>query len=204
MKHDHRAGRRPDHRAERRPDPRPDHRTRAVRVGAAADGTMTYLVDLAPEALPPVRQRDLAAAWEAARARAIAAGDDAGGSGAAGWDVARLFRFRRADGTHTDLALADQDACCWAGAVDGTVGMETSYGLSLCLRLLALVDLLARARWAAGFLALRPEGAEIDPSVLRAAAHAPLTAEARFDESGFRAQVLSLGLPAPICPGASA
>jgi hypothetical protein len=174
---------------------------RRVRVGAAPDGTMTYLVDLAPEALPPVRQRDLAAAWEAARARAIAAGEDGGG---AGWGAARLFRFRRADGTHTDLALADQDACCWAGAVDGTVGMQTCYGLSLCLRLLALVDLLARARWAAGLFALRPEGAEIDPTVLRAAAHAPLTAEARFDESGFRAQVLSLGLPAPICPGASA
>jgi len=181
-----------------------EKRTRAIRVGAAPDGTLTYLVDLPPEALPPVRQRDLAAAWEAARATAIAAGQDAAGSGGAGWGAARLFRFRRADGTHTDLALADQDACCWAGAVDGTVGMHTSYGLSLCLRLLALVDLLAHARWAAGLFSLRPDGADIHPTVLRAAAQSPLTAEARFDESGFRAQVIALPLAAPFSPGASA
>ena len=181
-----------------------DHRTRAVRVGAAADGTLTYLVDLAPEALPPVRQRDLEAAWDAARANAIAAGVDGFGAGASGWSVARLFRFRRADGSHTDLALADQDACCWAGAVDGTVGMHTSYGLSLCLRLLALVDLLARARWAVGLFSLRPDGAEIHPTVLRAAAVSPLTPDARFDESGFRAQVSGRSLAIPCSPGASA
>jgi hypothetical protein len=178
-----------------------DERARAIHVGAAPDGTLTYLVDLPPEALPPVRLRDLAAAWEAARATAIAAGENPTGGG---WGAARLFRFRRADGTHTDLALADQDACCWAGAVDGTVGMHTSYGLSLCLRLLALVDLLARARWAAGLFTLRPDGAEIHPTVLRTAARLPLTQEARFDESGFRAQVLNPPLAAPFSPGASA
>ena len=109
-----------------------------------ADGTLTYLVDLPPEALPPVRGRDLEAAWDAAREAA----------GAAMWGAARLFRFRRADGSFTDLALADPDACCWAGAVEDSVGMGTSYGLSLCLRLLALVDLLARAPWAAGLCIL--------------------------------------------------
>src|SRR5436309_72482 len=110
-------------------------KTRAVRVQASRDGTVSYLVDVPPEALPVVRRRDLAAAWDAARAAATAAD----------WGTPRFFRFRRADGTSTDLALADPDACCWAGAVDMTVGMNTSYGLSLCLRLLALVDLLATA-----------------------------------------------------------
>ena len=171
--------------------------SRAVLVGAAADGTVTYLVDLPPEALPPVRSRDLSAAWDAARAAALAAGIASTGAGATSWGVARLFRFRRADGTCTDLALADPDACCWAGAVDGTVGMNTSYGLSLCLRLLALVDLLARARWAGPLFALRRDGAEIDPLVLRTAASAPLTRDARFEEAGFRAQVQRSPLPAP-------
>src|SRR5271163_3003304 len=60
---------------------------RAVQVGAAADGTLTYLVALPPEALPPVRPRDLAAAWDAARNAAITAR----------WGTTRLFRFRRAD-----------------------------------------------------------------------------------------------------------
>ena len=32
---------------------------------------------------------------------------------------------------------ADADACCWAGAVDGTVGIHTSYGLSLCAETVA-------------------------------------------------------------------
>ncbi len=165
-----------------------------VRVGAAPDGTLTYLVDLPPEALPPVRFRDLAAAWDAARDRAIAADSRDDG----GWGAARMFRFRREDGTCTDLTLADPDACCWAGAVDTTVGMTTSYGLSLCLRLLALVDLLAHARWAANLFTVKRDGAVIDPAVLRAAARTPLTPEARFDEAGFRSQVTRACLPSPL------
>jgi hypothetical protein len=152
---------------------------RPVHVGALADGALTYLVDAPPEALPPVLWRDLAMAWDAAREAAVAAR----------WSGTRLFRFRCGDGTCTDLALADADACCWAGAVDGTVGMHTSYGLSLCLRLLALVDLLAHASWAAQLFSLRRDGARIDPCVLHAAATVPLTRQARFDESGFRARV---------------
>jgi hypothetical protein len=165
-----------------------------IRVGETADGILTYLVDLAPESLPPVRGRDLAAAWDAAREAA---------AGAA-WGVARLFRFRRADGGVTDLALADPDACCWAGAVDSTLGIQSSYGLSTCLRLLALVDLLARASWAAGLFALEPGGAELHPALLRAAASAPLTAEARFDETRFRASLGPLPAPAQAAPGVPA
>src|SRR5262249_4509532 len=103
-----------------------------VRVGAGPDGSLTYAVELAPEDLPPVHRRDLERAWYAAREAALAER----------WGVARFFRFRRPDGTFGDLALADPDACCWAGAVDGTMGLRNSYGLSVCLRLLALVDLL--------------------------------------------------------------
>lgn len=152
-----------------------------IHVAVAENGTVTYLVDSPPESLPPVRLRDIAAAWEAARAAACAAA----------WGRARMFRFCRADGSLTDLALADADACCWAGAVDQTAGMHTSYGLSLCLRLLALVDLLARARWAAPLLTMMRGGAELDPALLKAAAIAPLNREARFDESPFRALVAS-------------
>ena len=147
-----------------------------VRVGATTDGSVTYLIDLPPESLPPVRSRDLEAAWEAAREAALNSR----------WGRARGFRFRRHDGSYTDLALSDRDAGCWAGAVDAIVGMHTSYGLSLCLRLLALVDLLSRARWGAGLFRLGRAGAELHPSLVRTAASAPLTADARFDETGFR------------------
>lgn len=158
-----------------------------MQVGATADGTLTYLVDLSPEALPPVRGRDLEAAWEAARAAATSAFRG----------TRRLFRFRRADGGYTDLALGDTDACCWARAVDAQVGMQTSYGLSIFLRLLALIDLLARAPWAAGLFAIGVRGAELHPALLRVAATSALNEEARFDERGFRARLAAL-------PGTSA
>src|SRR5262249_25966020 len=106
----------------------PSEHPPSVRVGAGPDGSRTYLVDLPPEAMPAALGRDLERGWDAARSAALRQH----------WGIARGFRFRRADGSYTDLALADRDACCWAAAVDITVGMGNSYGLSLCLRLLAL------------------------------------------------------------------
>jgi hypothetical protein len=157
----------------------PSEHPSSVQVGVGPDGLLTYFVTSSPEDLPPVHRRDLERAWYAARDAALAQC----------WDVARLFRFQRPDGSYGDLALADRDACCWAGAVDGTLGLRNSYGLSVCLRLLALVDLLARVRWADSLCLLQRDGAELHPSLLRAAAAAPLTAEARFDEAGFRSRL---------------
>lgn len=170
-----------------------EHAANPIAVGAGPDGTLTYLVDLPPEALPPVRGRDLAAAWDAAREAALARL----------WGVARGFWFCRRDGSCTHLALADPDARCWAGAVDRTVGTHTRYGLSLCLRLLALVELLTRAGWTGGVLRVAPDGAELHPAVVRAAATMPLTAEARFDEAQFRARLGNLFGPASYLTGAS-
>lgn len=137
---------------------------------------MTYLVDVPPEALPSVTSRDLERAWYAAREAALAQQ----------WGIVRGFRFHRPDGSHTDLGLADRDARCWVGAVDMTVGIQNSIGLSTCLRLLALVDLLGRAQWARPLCHIARDGAELHPALLRTAATQPLTAEARFDETGFR------------------
>jgi hypothetical protein len=150
-----------------------------IHVGPGPDGSLTYLVAGSPEQLPPVHRRDLERAWDAARDGALAQR----------WGVVRFFRFQRRDGSYGDLALADRDACCWAGAVDATIGLRNSYGLSVCLRLLALVDLLTRVRWADAFCLLQRDGAELHPSLLRAAASAPLTAEARFDEICFRGRL---------------
>lgn len=147
-----------------------------IRIGGGPGGAVTYLVALPPEALPTVCKRDLELAWHAARDAAIA---DHGGT-------ARAFRFTRPDGSHTDLALADRDARCWVGAVDRSVGLASAHGLSLCLRLLALVDLLARAPWVRPLYKLARDGAEFHPALLRAAASQPLTADARFDEAAFR------------------
>jgi hypothetical protein len=150
-----------------------------IRVGGTPGGLVTYLVDLPPEALPTVCKRDLERAWYAARDAALAERQGA----------VRGFRFNRPDGSHTDLALADRDARCWVGAVDLTVGIATANGLSLCLRLLALIDLLARAPWARSLLHLARDGAEFHPALLKAAASQPLTRDARFDETGFRTRL---------------
>lgn len=155
---------------------------RSVQVGESRDGTLTYLVDQAPSTLPGVSGRDLAAAWDAARAAALDAV----------WGKARRFCFRHPDGAITELDLTDPDASCWAAAVERTTGLQTEYGVSLCLRLLALVDLLARARWTAALCHMRRGGAELHPSLLRAAAAAELTNEARFDETRLRAGLAAL------------
>jgi hypothetical protein len=150
-----------------------------IRVGGTPGGLVTYLVDLPPEALPTVCKRDLERAWYAARDAALAERQGA----------VRGFRFNRPDGSHTDLALADRDARCWVGAVDLTVGIANTNGLSLCLRLLALIDLLARAPWARSLLYLARDGAEFHPALLKTAASQPLTRDARFDETGFRTRL---------------
>ena len=150
-----------------------------IRVARVPGGPLTYLIDTAPEALPPVRSSDLAEAWAAAREAA----------GETQWGTPRLFRFCRAGGDVLDLSLADDDACCWAAAVDQTAGMHTPYGLSLCLRLLALIDLLARASWLRRYFRLGRAGAALDPALVRVAATVALTDQANFDERDFHARL---------------
>lgn len=156
-------------------------RSDAVQMAQVAGGSQVYVVDRPAERLPAVCPRDIARAWEQAH---DAARREAGGP-------ARLFRFAAttAEEAPSDLVLADSDACCWAAAVDRVSALTTLYGLSLCLRLLALVELLGRARWLAGLFRLRPDGAELDTVLLAAAASCPLGREARFDEAAMRAML---------------
>ncbi|MGC8477477.1 MAG: hypothetical protein ACP5NP_14080 [Acetobacteraceae bacterium] len=137
-----------------------------------------------PEALPAVRPRELDRAWHAARAAALAEA----------WGNRRGFRFHRADGQVTELLLADRDACCWAEAIDRLAGLATASGLSLCLRLLALVDLLARNPPLAARCRFARDGAELPPVLLALAAATPLSPEAGFDPAPFHA-ALTEALP---------
>ncbi len=152
-----------------------------IRTRETADGTLTYLVGMPPEALPAVRPRDIEAAWY--RARGAALGEQ--------WGDPRIFHFLRDDGSRIDLALTDPDAACWASAADRVAGLTTVYGLSLCLRLLALVALLAGAGWARAYFELDSDGARLDAGLLATAADAPLTPEAGFDPDSFRARLTS-------------
>jgi hypothetical protein len=151
----------------------------SVRVGTGPDGLLTYQVSTPPEVLPPVRARDLERAWYVARDAALQER----------WGSVRGFRFARPDGSHTELALADRDACCWVAAVDLAFGIGTMHGLSVCLRLLALIDLLTQAAWLRPMVRLARDGADLHPALLRAAAFHPLTEHGRFDETGFRVRL---------------
>lgn len=148
----------------------------SIQCGAGPDGVATYLVDLPPERLPPVRHAELVRAWDAAHHAAAAAH----------WGAPRRIMFRRDDGEVTLLAIADEDARCWADAVDRVAGLDTPQGLSLCLRLLALIDLLGRAPGLSGLYDLEGGAAELHPALLRAAASLALDSEARFNEAALR------------------
>lgn len=155
-----------------------------IQVGEMRGGGMTYRVGLGADQLPPVAARELQNAWDAAREAARHSS----------WGVARAFRFERPalEGGATepvDLVLADPDACAWAGAIDARHGLGTTRGLSLCLRLLALVELIGEAAWAGALCRFRPEGAELHPALLEAAGRLPLTKEGRLDETIMRNSV---------------
>ena len=135
-----------------------------------------YRVAVPPTAMPPVPLKDMEAAWEAARAHSLSAN----------WGAQRSFRFPTSDGQIADFDVIDRDARCWAGAVDDVADLATLGGISLCLRLLALVHILATAPWAKLYLSSKRDGARVDRALMRAAARADLTDDARFDEASLR------------------
>ncbi|MCK8783476.1 hypothetical protein M0638_03650 [Roseomonas sp. NAR14] len=154
-------------------------------MARSAEGALTYAIPLPPDAMPPVRARDLLLAWDAARAAASAQR----------WGPPRRLVFRLPDGDAAEIAIVDEDARCWAEAVDDLAGLDTPAGLALCLRLLALVEVMSRAAWLAGLFDLTAGGGiELHPALLRAAAELPLDPAARFDESALR-HLLSRRLP---------
>jgi hypothetical protein len=115
-----------------------------IRTVILPSGALRHEVAVLPAALPAVAPAALEAAWEVARAAA-----DAGL-----WGPARLLVFP----DEASIALTDPDAACWAEAMARHVGLDSLPGLSLCLRLLALVEVLGRAVWLRGMFSLGPTG----------------------------------------------
>ncbi|GLR65569.1 hypothetical protein GCM10010909_02470 [Acidocella aquatica] len=137
-------------------------------------GEVLHQLGQPASSLPAVSKRDLEQALEAAHGRLKRA-------------PARGFRFLAPPAPPVELILADADAAAWAVAVEQTAGLDTPHGVSLCLRLLALVALLADAAWVRPWLARGGEGIEIHPQLLRAAALVPLNTAGGFDETALRA-----------------
>jgi hypothetical protein len=141
----------------------------AFATESAPDGSILRLIPLSPSDLPPVQKRDIEQAWELAQAVRHPA-------------PRQIFRF-----CALDLVISDPDAAAWAQAVDGTANLATPHGMSLCLRLLALVALMAAQTWVRDWFTLARGGAIIKPALLQAAALAPLNPSGSFDETALRA-----------------
>lgn len=155
-----------------------------VTTFALPSGALRHEIGLPASALPAVRPAALESAWEAARASAEAGL----------WGPARLIAFE--DGV--EIALTDADAACWAEAMARRQGMASVSDLALCLRLLALVEVLGRAKWLRGMFTIGADGAEFHPALLAAAARAPLDPTGRFEDGALRA-ILGRSIPhAPI------
>lgn len=159
----------------------------------ADDGTEFHMIPLSPPALPRVRKRDLEQAWEAATDAARAGHDG----------PPRGFRF--AEGP--SLALNDRDARAWAAAIDRIADLSTAHGVSVCLRLLALIDLIGSTSWLTSFVRVsgRGNGIWFDGGLLQAAAVTCLTAEGSLDEAALRGMLLNgrgsvLDQERPKCP----
>jgi hypothetical protein len=167
--------------------------SRSIRTARTETGAIAYLVPVAPERLPAVSPGDLLHAWKVARHGAVQRL----------WGAPRFFRFAQqsgrgesTEGESTEIAIADPDAGAWTEAIDRAFGLDTLSGLALCLRLLALVEILTRAVRLEPFFDVTPAGVDLHPSLLAAAAALPLNPAARFDEA-----VLMTRLPC--CPRAA-
>ncbi|MEI6161321.1 MAG: hypothetical protein WCP77_15915 [Roseococcus sp.] len=155
----------------------------SVTTTSLPSGALRHEIGVPASALPAVRPSALESAWEAARASAEAGL----------WGPARLIAFQ--DGV--EIALTDADAACWAEAMARRQGLDSLGDLALCLRLLALVEVLGRAKWLRGFFAITADGAEFHPALLSAAARAPLDTTGRFEDAPLRAM---LGRSIPHAP----
>ena len=149
-----------------------------IRTEAGPDGEILHLVPHAAANLPAVTKRDLEQAWDAARDAALTANR---------LPATHFFRFVQPHAPPLDLALTDKDAASWAGAIDRVANLSTAHGISVCLRLLALVELMGRAAWTRAWFTLNRAGLEFHPALLQAAALAPLTDTGGFAETALRA-----------------
>jgi hypothetical protein len=149
-----------------------------LRTETTADGKILHLVPHPPGALPPVTKRDLEQAWDVARASALLPGPPAAIHG---------FRFRQTGGPALDFVLTDRDAASWAGGIDGMADLSTAHGVSVCLRLMALIELMSRAPWTRLWFTLNRAGLTFHPALLTAAALTPLTETGGFAETALRA-----------------
>ena len=144
------------------------------------DGRKMVCAPFGAQALPPVGISDLGKAWEVA---SMAAED---GLVTEDTDPEGVV-FKDKYGDAIQLEFDDFDALCWATAINRSYGLTTVKGLSLCLRMLALYQVMAESPWALTFFTFdRKNRLKIDKALMAAAAVTQLTADGRFDADGIQ------------------
>ncbi len=149
-----------------------------IRTQTGPDGEILHLVPYLPAALPAVTKRDLEQAWETARLAALAPPKPT---------ATHAFRFLQESAPPLDLVITDTDAASWAAAIDRLANLSTAHGISICLRLLALFQLMATQLWVRNWFTLSRAGLEFHPALLQAAALTPLTPTGAFAETTLQA-----------------
>ncbi|MFT8244557.1 hypothetical protein [Roseomonas sp. BN140053] len=173
-----------------------------IGVARGPGGELAYAVPFPPESIPPVPPRALLAAWDTARDAAAAclhgperslrfATPPAPAPAAPG--TGRALAEVGAPGPEpVEMHLSDPDARCWAEAIDDSLGLGTLSGLSVFLRLLALLDAMGRLPWLRGMFDINAGGTLLHPQLLAAAADLPLDRAARLDETSLRRRLSRL------------
>lgn len=132
--------------------------------------------------LPPVRSTDLQAAWETA---SIASENNLKTTENDPDGVIFETKLRQP----IDFEFDDYDALCWATAIHRSYDLTTLRGLSLCFRMLALYQLMAKNAWSRGLFSFdRSNTLKIDKGLLAAAAVTNLGEDGAFDAEEIRNQ----------------
>jgi hypothetical protein len=150
----------------------------SIRIETGPRGEVLHVLPFPPSDLPAVARFHLEQGWDAAREAAL---------NPRAPSRTRGFRFAPPSTMPVDLLLADRDAQGWTAGIERVADFSTAYGISLCLRLLALVALMGSAGWLRPWFGLSRAGVEIHPALLQAAALAPLTPAGGFAETSLRA-----------------
>lgn len=158
------------------------------------DGRTMITAQFGPQDLPAVRSAELSDTW----ATASASADTAFHMGAS--DPEGVI-FQGENSHLVEFEFDDYDALCWATAIHRSFDLTTIKGLSLCFRMLALYQLMARNHWARELFTFdRRNSLKIDKALLSAAAVTPLCEDGSFDGETIRKETSAEQLSAPSAP----
>ncbi|NKB45295.1 MAG: hypothetical protein GKS03_13565 [Alphaproteobacteria bacterium] len=143
-----------------------------------SDGSTMVCAPFPAQDLPPVGLSDIRRAWETA-SKAAEMGLELRENDPDG------VVFQDKLGAPVQVKFDDFDAHCWATAIHRSFNLATVKGLSVCFRMLALYQLMAKSPWARPLFSFdRKNGLRIDKGLLAAAA--PLNVDGLFDSENIR------------------